>query len=279
MKVYDLLINALLLELSTTPKPGCVDREFDHDDTTFNDFLKSSVAVGRAFESNLNKSLGEIIYESAKMMRKSHGGKNTHFGAILLNAPLFKSVVKLESDFFEISDIKKTASKMIENSTVEDAVFFYKAINLIEVGSLKEYDEYDVTSDETMMDLYQENITFYDLMKVSEEFDDIANELINGFPRTLGAYSKLKDTNIENKDMIRTFMHLLTKPDTHVVKVHSRETAEEVSKMAQNLVKNWDTVKLQRMNDKLNKSGISPGTTADILSASIFLSLIYQNIM
>lgn len=270
------IILSLLLELQTTPKPGCVDKEYEHEDTTFMDFIYSSMAVGRGFRENKTQKIGEIIYKTTKEMIKSHSGVNTHFGAILLHAPLFKAANELEKP--SLDDLLTKAKGILEYSDVEDSINFFNAINLVEIGGLGKRNELDAGSTEAISEISERNISFFELMNISKERDDIAKELIDGYQRTKKGYEFLKKRELNNKNLVDTFIFHLQEPDTHVSKAFSPSTAEEISKEAKDIVKNdFPIKKINRLNRKLNKDSISPGTTADILSSTILLKLIRSN--
>ncbi|RZN62912.1 triphosphoribosyl-dephospho-CoA synthase [Methanonatronarchaeum sp. AMET6-2] len=274
--VSDCLRLALMYEVAATPKPGCIDRRHDHPDTTFRDFISSAVAVSRSFEENNDSSVGELVLDSTKRMVNSHSGMNTHFGAILLNAPLYLAAVQV--DDYDIESIIKTADKIVKASSVDDAIKFYESFRHVEVGGLKQdIEELDAESTEAIIEISRDSITFKDLMEISSEHDDIARETIDCYPRTVEAYNFLKETPLENNDIVECFIKLLKKPDTHVMKAHSIETAEKVSRKAKLLFQKGVPEKaLNEFDRELNEGGVSPGTTADILSSSLFLTLLSQ---
>ncbi|OUJ18508.1 Triphosphoribosyl-dephospho-CoA synthetase, CitG [Methanonatronarchaeum thermophilum] len=273
-KTSDCLRLALMYEVAATPKPGCIDRNYDHSDTSFCDFISSAVAVSRCFEECFNSSLGEVILGSTKNMVKSHSGQNTHFGAILLNAPLYLAAVQV--DDFELDNVVETAGKIVEASSVDDAIKFYESFRHVEVGGLRDdIEELDAESREAILDISRNSISFYDLMELSVEYDGVAREVCRGFERTIEGFGYLDEGPIDNDSLVRCFLNLLTEPDTHIVKVHSREKAELVSQQAREIIdEGFPEGRLQEFDSRLNEEGVSPGTTADILSSSIFMSLL-----
>ncbi len=271
-KIEDKLRLSLLLELQTTPKPGCVDKNHEHEDMSFIDFIKSSLAIGRAFEENSQLKIGELIYKSTKEMIKSHSGVNTHFGSILLHAPLFKASKTQKND---IEEVIKKANEIIKYSDVEDSISFYNALNLVEIGGLGEREELNAGSHEAIVEISEKEIDFNELMEISSQRDDIAKELVNSFERTQRGYQFLKNKEIKNNELVKAFIYLLQKPDTHIQKIYSRKTANKISKRAKNITENDFPMKeIKKLDKELNKKSISPGTTADILSSSIYLRLL-----
>ncbi|OKY79160.1 MAG: Triphosphoribosyl-dephospho-CoA synthetase, CitG [Candidatus Methanohalarchaeum thermophilum] len=278
MKKSDYIRLSLLYELSTTPKPGCVDRNHEHIDTSFNDFITSAISVSRVFEENKTSKLGSIISLSAKGMARSHEGGNTHFGAVLLLSPLYKASESLNE--ITPDSLRKTASSLIERSDVEDAANFYRALDYVEVGGLEEKDvkELDATSDLAIKEVTEKNITFKELMEKSKQRDTIAKELINGFEKTYEGFKFLKEKDLNNENLVKTFISLLKYPDTHVAKVHGKDQSKKLSERAKQIIENDYSIKqIKKLDKRLNEKGISPGTTADLLSSVIYLKLLYDN--
>lgn len=268
----DILRLSLLLELQTTPKPGCVDRQFEHEDTTFIDFTKSAIAVSRAFEQNHSEKIGELIYKATQEMINSHSGVNTHFGSILLHAPLYKASLKIKE--FAVDELIHRADDLVEYSDVEDSINFYNALNIVEIGGLGKRDELDAGSSQAINEVSERGIDFSQLMELSKDQDAIAKELVNSFERTVNGFEFLEQRTINNEELVKTFIYLLQEPDTHVIKTCSKEIANQIADKANKIVKkNYPMREIKKLDDELNKNEISPGTTADILSASIFLRL------
>ncbi|WGI16661.1 triphosphoribosyl-dephospho-CoA synthase [Methanonatronarchaeum sp. AMET-Sl] len=273
-KISDCLRLALMYEVAATPKPGCIDRNHEHPDTSFNDFISSAIAISRCFERNPDSSLGELLLSSTKRMVDSHSGQNTHFGAILLNAPLYLAAVQVEE--FDLDSLVKKADKIVKASNVDDAIKFYESFRHVEVGGLSEdIEELDAESTEAIIEISRDGTTFYDLMEASVEYDDVACEVCRGYERSREGFEYLDGKPLENDVLVKCFINLLSEPDTHIAKVHSEDTAEMVAREASELM---DVGPMDRelweFDSRLNEEGFSPGTTADILSSSIFLSLL-----
>ncbi|WP_455370028.1 triphosphoribosyl-dephospho-CoA synthase, partial [[Eubacterium] cellulosolvens] len=134
---------ALLLELSAYPKPGNVHRTADFEDTKYEHFLASSIAVGQAMREATKQgtlvasgdidykqiSIGRIIYEAASsMMQWQHGG-NTILGAILLLAPISAAAgFILSQPSQNLTALRSSLVKITHSTTPEDALYVYDAI-------------------------------------------------------------------------------------------------------------------------------------------------------
>ena len=82
---------ALLLEVSSTPKPGNVDREREYPDLRFEHFVAGAVGAREGFEGAAGGgAVGESFRRAVAGMSEQSGG-NTQFGAILLVTPLVRA--------------------------------------------------------------------------------------------------------------------------------------------------------------------------------------------
>ncbi|MDO5846111.1 MAG: triphosphoribosyl-dephospho-CoA synthase, partial [Methanocorpusculum sp.] len=116
---------SMLLEVSAKVKPGNIDRMHDYPDTRFEHFLCSAVRARQVFERIDGLSLGEAMYQAVDATNH-HSGGNTHFGAFILLLPLLKG-----------RGIAG-AREAVHQTTVDDAVLFYRAFGLTAVRVAKE---------------------------------------------------------------------------------------------------------------------------------------------
>ena len=214
---------ASCLEVSGFPKPGNVHRTRDYDDMVFEDFLISGVVIGdtiREAAENVDENdlasaeLGKYILEAVKET-DNWIANNTNLGIVMLFVPI--SVAASISEKF--SDVRENIVNLMENTTVDDAINLYSAINIADAGGMGEQDEYDVASENANQELRNNNQTMYDVLKISAPWDRLANELTTTLPVCfeLGytEYSKLKKETTLNMASVLTFLKILSEvPDT-----------------------------------------------------------------
>lgn len=261
---------AMLLEVSATPKPGNVDRDHDFDDTRYEHFLASAIGVGPIFEraaiakNGIGYFIRELVEESARWQK----GGNTHFGAFLLLVPLVMAAGNGEI---------KSVTKVLQDTSVEDAVELYKAFRCIDVrvSSIKELSIDDPNS---INELRRRGLTLYNIMNISAKYDAIAHEWISGFQRTFRGASVLEEKLREmrmNDAIIFTYLMLLSeRPDTLVQSKFGVEKAIQVSEKASQLIENWDLDAIRDFDEELIREGINPGSTADMVIGSLFIALL-----
>ncbi len=184
---------AMLLEVSSSPKPGNIDRHNDYEDTRYEHFLSSAVSVypvfSRAAEhglpslsSSAKSSVGELIHRATIESNSWQKGGNTHFGAFILLIPLCIASAKVlaSGHSFSMASIIQEASAVVKATTSDDAVEFYRCFEKAGV-KVNDVSEFDLNSSDSQIKLKEQNITLYDLMEISQSYDQIAGEWVNGF--------------------------------------------------------------------------------------------------
>ncbi|MGD9937744.1 MAG: triphosphoribosyl-dephospho-CoA synthase [Methanoregulaceae archaeon] len=251
---------AMVLEVLASPKPGNVDRCHDYPETRLEHFIVSSLAARLPLEAAEGRrvSLGPLIEEAVRAT-SCHSGGNTHFGAFLLLVPLVYGAGV------------EGACRAIEESTVEDAVAFYRAFALTRVR-VNETDELDVNDPGAIDLLRRRGMTLVDVMAHSAERDMVAREWTNGFALcSLGA-RVLREDPQPRTAVRRLFLSLLaTELDTFIIKKHGPELAEETRVRARSVLEGHQPV--ASLDDWCIKHDVNPGSLADIMIGAIYLAL------
>jgi triphosphoribosyl-dephospho-CoA synthase len=296
---------ASLLELTGWPKPGNVHRTKDFKDTNFEHFLAGITAIQPCFKELCDKiyqgsfntdknyesiELGLFYKNAAKEMMKWQSGGNVLLGHILILSPLAAAAtICLKKNLLKFNDFKYHLLRIIDNSTVEDTLNLYKAIKICNPGGLGNVEKYDVTNENSIIEIQKDKINLKRIFEISKEYDLIGHEYSTGFsiilteglPYFLETLYEFHNTNIAS---VNTFLYLLSNhPDTLIIRKSGIDAAIDVSEKAKKILQHGGisseeglnlTFKLdnelQRENGKLN-----PGTTADLLAGTIFCSLIY----
>lgn len=270
-------------------KPGNVSPSHDFHDTSFENFIFGSVFLGDAVESAalsgfygcnaITKSLiGRNIYDAVKTL-KVFNERNTHLGIIMLFVPLSVSFgVCVREDEFDLKFFRRCLRNVLESSTVEDSLYLRDAFMLALPGGLGK-EELDIMDENFKYSVLKNNITFYDLMKISSGKDLIASELANGMeitfnfglPEFLSSYGK---ENFRNS-VLKTYLALLSKfPDTLIARKRGLNVSKEVSKRAFNVICGKED--LSKFRNFLYENHLNPGTMADITAASVFIGFLIK---
>jgi len=264
---------AMLLEVSATPKPGNVDRTHDFQDVTYEHFLGSSVGMFPVFRKAALKGyhIGDLILKAVQASATWQRAGNCHFGAILLLIPLCAAASRSSM----ISELGKNVIEVVKNTTTADAVRFYESFQNIDVR-VKEQQFLDINNPESVRIIQKQQLTLLDVMEISSSNDTIAKEWTDGFPRTFrGAelFKQFEESGYSlNDSIVCLFLRLLSEtPDTLVTKKFGSRVSLKVSAKATHVLKHGNIVDFDK---ELIARRINPGTTADLVIGSLFLTLL-----
>lgn len=261
---------ALLLEVSSTPKPGNVDREREYDDLRFEHFVAGAVGAFDGLKlATEGGPLGRAFERAVAGMSQQRGG-NTQFGAILLLIPLVRAASTGRLTQARARDI-------VASTTVEDAIDFYRAFDHISVAVDDPPPETTLPDvrlgADAAADLRDRELTFGDVMSASVDVDGIAREWAQGFPRTFDAATALQSGEgpVTHRAASVYLRLLASHVDTFVVTQHDEETAREVRNRAQQVLDGDGNV--SDLAAAFVERKINPGTTADIVAGALFVAL------
>ncbi|MGB9622996.1 MAG: triphosphoribosyl-dephospho-CoA synthase, partial [Candidatus Bathyarchaeia archaeon] len=296
---------AILLEVSSYPKPGNVHRTVDFPGTRYEHFIAGAVAIepfmrqlairgynaARSSENWSKIRIGEIIFKAVESSRNWQYGGNVNLGTILLISPLAAAsgaILSNRSSFKE-EELRQTLEKIVQSTTQKDAVSVCKAISTtMSERVLGRINELDLTNSSTIKEIYKKGLTLIDIFSKCMSRDLICREWVTGFEIVfMKGYPALKNyieksRNI-NSAIINTFLTIQSEyPDSLVVRKAGVTEALKMSERAKEILEKggaytedglrllwtWDQ-ELQKFKGRLN-----PGTTADLIAASTFLLLI-----
>ena len=273
---------ALLLEVAGTPKPGNVDRHRDLDDLRFEQFMAGAVGASEGLQRAAGSDAIGDAFECAVAGMADLAGENTQFGCLLLLVPLVRAA---DSDALTPDGV----TEIVEATTVDDAVAFYRAFEHVDVAVGEppaDVDKLDVRRGSAAEPTLRERaLTLYDIMELSADppgdriADGNAREWTTGFARAFRAADALLAAEGPVGDRTaRVFLHLLAgRPDTLVGTQHGSEIARGVSQRAAETARrvalNGDLTIAEEVADAFVDAGYNPGTTADLTAAALFISL------
>ena len=259
---------ACMLEVSA-PKPGNVHRGADFDDLSFYDFIQSAAVIGPVFEQHEQLGLGELILAAVEATR-SVVSTNTNLGLILLMAPLAKASTLDQAGI----------QAVLSNLNSDDADLTYQAIAKANAGGLGEVEGMDVRG--------QAPDSLLEAMNCAKERDLIAAQYTNQFDDVLSvAAPKLRHSQdlglTQPNAIVRTHVELMSLyPDSLIARKCGIEVANESASRAAAVLAQESSgqeayvAALSDLDFWLRTDGHrrNPGTTADIIGASILVGLI-----
>ena len=257
---------ACVLEASA-PKPGSVNRLHDFADTTFEDFMFSALAIGKAMRLAWTHTVGEVVLKAVEDTLRLVS-TNTNLGMILLLTPLVKAAVS--------DDLRAGLRKVLRELSETDADLVYKAIRLTAPGGLGKVTRGDINDGAKG--------TLREMMYLAREHDAVAAAYVNdyqvvfevGYPALINYYG---EEGNKADAIVKTYLSLLEQqPDSLIMRKCGRKTAEEISCLAGLVLKAKMSLAefdgfLRRPDNRLN-----PGTTSDLVAACIFVAILMDGL-
>ena len=271
-RVAQCAVLAMLFELSSSPKPGNVDRCHDFSDIGFHHFLTSAVSAYPVFRKAANGrgSLGSLILEGVEAWQTWNLSSNTHFGSLVLMIPLAIAATKP-------GELHSELRRVLEKTTVIDAIDFYGAFEKAK-ARVAEVDSFSLNDRNWQETVQESGKTLLELMRLSSKHDIVAREWSTNYERSFLLADRLVEQISrwgQNDGVVRTFLEALAEvPDSLICAKFGAETAQRVSQRAGEALLD-DTLGLaQELDRSLLAEDINPGSTADLIAASLFISLL-----
>ncbi|HET7322944.1 MAG TPA: triphosphoribosyl-dephospho-CoA synthase, partial [Halococcus sp.] len=251
---------ALLLEVTSTPKPGNVDRNREYPDLRFEHFMAGAVGASEGLRmAEAGEPVGESFERAVCGMADQRGG-NTQFGALLLLVPL---VCAADEEL-----TPERASEVVQKTTIEDACEFYRAFEHVDVAVSdppEGMEALDVRRGaDAIPEIEERELTLFDVLAASVERDGVAREWVSRFSRSFEAAERIENGDGPVPDRAaRAFLELLaSEPDTFIAKTHSEQIAREATEGARAALRG--DVAPETLAEQFVEADVNPGTTADL---------------
>ncbi len=255
-------------------KPGNVTWGKDFWDTRFVDFLASAIAIGPALRDATHTSVGQTILRAVNDTHQ-FVSTNTNLGMVLLLAPLAKAAGRGHPN-----GLRLAVSEVLEALTVEDARLTFEAIRLAAPGGLGSDGRYDVHRADV-------DVTLREAMRVAQDRDTVAREYVTDFEVTFElGYATLRRLWAEGRgfseSIVQTSLTILSQmPDTLIARKEGMDVALDVSRRAGVVLQHGGAFSEQGraalrafdLSIRDDKHRLNPGTTADLIAASLFVFL------
>jgi len=252
----------------TARKLGDVNPDHDLDTLKFADFTRAAAAFAPVFDAASQRRIGETVLEAVRSMHRA-AGVNTHLGTILLLAPL----AAVPSG----GDLRQGLANLLDRLDVADSRLVYEAIRLAQPSGLGKVAEEDV-ADVPTLPLRQ-------VMALAEERDLIARQYVNGFQQVFHLGMDVLPNGLEIMGSFEgailscQLMSLAEHADTLIARKRGAAEAEEARRRAREVTRDWPRQpgawqQWRELDCWLRaEPGRNPGTTADLVAASLFVAL------
>ncbi len=262
---------ACVLEASAE-KPGNITPSHDFGDTSYEDMLRSGIALGPELGRAGERAIGETVLAAVRASRDA-AGANTNLGIALLLAPLARAALIGGT-------LRKRLGDVLRALTVDDARGAYAAIRLAGPGGLDEPVEHDVRE--------EPRVTLREAMAAAAQRDTIAGEYLTDYAVTfelgLPALGDALGDGLRPRDAtVELALRLLAAvPDTLIARKRGAAAAGRVAAGAREVlgaggVRNASgRTALAGFDAFLRSDGnaLNPGTTADVVTAVLFVALL-----
>ncbi len=262
---------ACVLEASAE-KPGNVTPSHDFEDTSYEDMLRSGIALGAELGRAGQRSVGETVLAAVRASRDA-AGANTNLGIALLLAPLARAALRS-------GPLRERLGEVLRELTVDDARDAYAAIRLAGAGGLDQPVEHDVRD--------EPRVTLREAMATAAQRDTIASEYVTDHAVTfeigLPALADALGDGLGARDAgVEVALRLLADvPDTLIARKRGSEAATRVTAGARQVVSAGGVrtargrTALAEFDASLRQKGnaLNPGTTADLVTAVLFVALL-----
>ena len=289
---------ACVLEV-TAAKPGNVHRGADFEDVTFSDFLVSAVVIGEVFDRS-DLSIGQSILQAVENTQ-AFVGTNTNLGMVLLLGPLVDAARKAKACGSSQIENPLTSELVAESLCLmpsSDGRLILKAIALAKPGGLGDAAMYDVNDPHEEVDLMA-------AMELATDRDSIARQYTSAMADVFGLGQRLLlqgRSLFDDLNSAIVYAHVAWMAEQHDSLIQRKlglPVAQQAQRMAQHAVGEvWESeafvgiekgqrLRLDEVTEELFWRRVAdldfwlrsdghqrnPGTTADLIAASLFVSL------
>jgi triphosphoribosyl-dephospho-CoA synthase len=257
---------------ATARKPGNVHRLRDFDDTNYVDFLQSAAVIAPVLETANQRRVGQTVLQCIKATGAATR-TNTNLGIVLLLTPL--AAVPYGENLRD--GLKRVLGKM----DLADSCDVYQAIRLAKPRGLGRVPDQDVSQQPTLP-LPQVMALAADRDMIARQYLTSFTEIIDdGVPALFEALQRKRPISLEEV-IVYCQLRLMQKyPDTLIArKCGDKEAHESGQRAGLALTKFWRSKKarwqeLRKLDawlrGKANRR--NPGTTADLVTACLFIAL------
>jgi triphosphoribosyl-dephospho-CoA synthase len=260
-----------VLEVSAE-KPGNITPRHDFHDTSYEDMLRSAIAVGPELGRAGERGVGETVLAVVQASRRA-APVNTNLGIALLLAPLAKAAL-------EGGPLRERLGATLRGLDLADARAAYEAIRHAGAGGHDEPVEHDVRCGPT--------VGLREAMAGAAKRDSIASEYVSDYALVFetgipALDAALGDGLAVREAIVELHLRLLdAAPDTLIARKRGADAAARVSAGARDVLAAGGVRTaggrraVQSFDASLREPGnaLNPGTTADLVTATLFVALL-----
>ena len=276
---------AALLEV-TARKPGNVHPLMSFEDCSYVDFVLSAQAIVPVFQKISHLQVGDAVYQAIDRTQQSVR-TNTNLGLVLLFVPLARAAAESlhRNDTAAavcLTNFRNCLYSVLKSLTCKDTRDVIRGIRVANAGGMGTVAKYDI-QDNPQGDLVT-------IMAAAQKKDLVARQYCNGFADVLEVCLPELDASIQKglsleEAIIRTHVYTMSQfPDSLIVRKRGEcEGIESMQRATEVIESDWPEgiqshTKLDQLDSWLRAVGNqrNPGTTADLVAASLFVAFCCQ---
>jgi triphosphoribosyl-dephospho-CoA synthase len=256
---------------TTARCPGNAHRYCDFPDISYVDFLASAAAIAPVLETAWQRPVGQTVLEGVRATRRVVR-TNTNLGVLLLLAPL--------ASVPETEELRAGLARVLDRLDVADACAVYEAIRLANPAGLGRVADQDITEEPTQ--------SLREVMQLAADRDLVARQYANRFHEVLEegldqlSLAMIHQDSLEDAVLRAHLFFMAFHPDSLIARKRGLSDAEESARRALEVWEDLDRGRSAGVQKKLSEfdawlraagRGRNPGTTSDLVTASLFAAL------
>jgi triphosphoribosyl-dephospho-CoA synthase len=259
---------ACVLEVSAA-KPGNVSPGHDFTDMTYADMVRSALALGPVFARRRarTRGVGQLIADGVQATARVTRA-NTNLGIVLLFAPLARAAVTQRRG----EQLRAATERTLAQLDLDDAAAAFAAIARSRPGGLGEVSEHDVRA--------PARVSLREAMAAAAHRDSIASEYATGYAIVFDTGLRLLADALRDgagtlEAIVSLHLGLLAShPDTLIVRKAGPAAARAVSVGAREVLAGDRSVDDFDASLRGGDHRLNPGTTADLVAATLLAALL-----
>ena len=274
---------ATILEASAT-KLGNVHPQASFRDMHFGHFIASAAVQSKCFEE-LQNGLGDLVLRTVQQTSFTVGC-NTNLGTVLLLAPLAIAASRLPDGERNLAAMAAQTAILLSDLRSRDSQLVYQAIAAARPGGLGDQPQHDVNQHAAPAELLV-------AMRQASSHDCVARQYANNFEDIFQRLVPWLEQALQSTSDPLTAISLLqlrtlaSEPDSLIARKRGTELAQTIQHQAAQL---WDMQlcepyhfhhpEFQQRYQQLDSfmrtadNSLNPGTTADLIAATLFCKLV-----